>query len=295
MLHVKNLRGGAEQFSGPHEGAGLSWGGSLLFWVGADQTIWGFDPAQNSAFPVARSSVRSSIGAGGGTLSYFLDGPDKRLIVRSKAIAGLLPTAPRDAASPEVVGRSYFPQTGHTLGGDFRAYWQRNGGLPVFGLPLSEEFVQQLPGQSQGFTVQYLERQRYELHPENPEPYGVLLGRLGVEALAAQGRYWQRFPKANPSVRGYFPQTGQALAPEFWNAWWARGLELGDRGVSEREAVALWGYPISPPQLEEIEGRQVLVQWFERARFEYHPQNPDPYRVLLGRLAAEQLERFGWR
>lgn len=147
-------------------------------------------------------------------LSYFVSGPDERLGVRSRAIAGLLPTAPRDAASPEVAGRSHFPETGHTLGGDFRTYWQRNGGLPVFGLPLSEEFVQQLPEQSQGFAVQYLGRQRYELHPENSEPYRLLLGRLGVEALAAQGRDWQRFPKADPGVRGYFAQPGQVLATE---------------------------------------------------------------------------------
>jgi hypothetical protein len=30
-----------------------------------------------------------------------------------------------------------------------------------------------------------------------------------------------------------------------------------------------------------------MTQWFERARFEYHPNNPDPYKVLLGRLGAE--------
>ena len=34
-------------------------------------------------------------------------------------------------------------------------------------------------------------------------------------------------------------------------------------------------------------GDMVLTQWFERARFEYHPGNPEPYRVLLGRLGAE--------
>ncbi len=34
-------------------------------------------------------------------------------------------------------------------------------------------------------------------------------------------------------------------------------------------------------------GALVLTQWFERARFEYHPDNPAAYRVLLGRLGAE--------
>jgi hypothetical protein len=30
-----------------------------------------------------------------------------------------------------------------------------------------------------------------------------------------------------------------------------------------------------------------LTQWFERAKFEYHPENKAPYDVLLGRLGAE--------
>ncbi|GIV97011.1 MAG: hypothetical protein KatS3mg057_1668 [Herpetosiphonaceae bacterium] len=38
----------------------------------------------------------------------------------------------------------------------------------------------------------------------------------------------------------------------------------------------------------------MLTQWFERARFEYHPSNPDPYKVLLGLLGTEQsAERRG--
>ena len=66
--------------------------------------------------------------------------------------------------------------------------------------------------------------------------------------------------------------------------------------MSEREALALWGLPISPPLQERLEtGETLLVQWFERARFEYHPGNPDPYKVLLGRLAVETVDRFGWQ
>ena len=37
-------------------------------------------------------------------------------------------------------------------------------------------------------------------------------------------------------------------------------------------------------------GFTVLTQWFERARFEYVPTNPDPYKVLLGRLGAEAYD-----
>jgi hypothetical protein len=34
------------------------------------------------------------------------------------------------------------------------------------------------------------------------------------------------------------------------------------------------------------DGRMYLTQWFERARFEYHPENAAPYDVLLGRLGS---------
>jgi hypothetical protein len=119
---------------------------------------------------------------------------------------------------------------------------------------------------------------------------------LGAEALAAAGEDWQALPKADPATPHYYPQTGQAIAPEFWAYWRGHGLELGDRGVSEREALALWGYPLTPARFEQLpNGEQLLVQWFERARFEHHPNNPQPYRVLLGRLAADALDRYGWR
>lgn len=123
----------------------------------------------------------------------------------------------------------------------------------------------------------------------------MLLGRLGVEALALAGRDWQRLPKADPQTAYYFEETGHAIAPQFWDYWRNRGLEFGDLGVSEREAVALWGYPITKPQMEaNNSGDMVLTQWFERARFEYHPDNPEPYQVLLGRLSADLLDQREW-
>ncbi|MDQ2809967.1 MAG: S8 family serine peptidase [Chloroflexota bacterium] len=75
----------------------------------------------------------------------------------------------------------YFVQTGHRLGGAFLAYWQAHGGLPIFGYPISEEFAESSPTDGQTYTVQYFERNRFELHPENPAPYTVLLGLLGVD------------------------------------------------------------------------------------------------------------------
>jgi len=75
----------------------------------------------------------------------------------------------------------FFEETGHFIGGGFWRHWRKRGGLMVFGYPLTDEF------QEDGRTVQYFERAVFEHHPENQEPYTVLLRRLGAEALARRG------------------------------------------------------------------------------------------------------------
>jgi len=69
-----------------------------------------------------------------------------------------------------------FPETGHKVSGKFLDYWNANGGLAIFGYPISDQFTEN------GHVVQYFERERMELHPENAgTPYAVLLGLLGTK------------------------------------------------------------------------------------------------------------------
>jgi hypothetical protein len=72
----------------------------------------------------------------------------------------------------------WFVETGHYIGGAFWTYWRERGGLPLFGFPLTDETLED------GHTTQYFERAVMEWHPENADPYKVLLRRLGAEALA---------------------------------------------------------------------------------------------------------------
>lgn len=95
--------------------------------------------------------------------------------------------APVPAPDNTSGGHMYFKETGHTLRGEFRTYWLAHGGLPVFGLPLSEEFVERNPDDGGEYVVQYFERARFELHPELPSAYRVSQGHLGR-------RYVQAFP-----------------------------------------------------------------------------------------------------
>lgn len=101
----------------------------------------------------------------------------------------------------------YFTETGHNLSNAFLQYWQNNGGLAVFGYPLSEEIVETNPADGKQYTVQYFERNRFEWHPENPPAYNVQLGLLGVE-------YAQQV-SLNPLARVLVPEpvgNGQDLS-----------------------------------------------------------------------------------
>jgi hypothetical protein len=186
-------------------------------------------------------------------------------------------------------GPRTFAETGQTLDGRFLSFWQQHGGLPIFGYPITPQREGDTP-------VQWFERVRFEHHPHNPPPYDVLLGHLGVEVLAAQGRDWHTFPVAQPAVVAAqgsacrsFAETQHSLCGEFKAYWEQHGLEFdGQPGSSDAESLALFGLPISEPQQEMGEDGIVrTVQWFERARFEHHPHNPPPYDVLLGRLGTE--------
>jgi hypothetical protein len=76
------------------------------------------------------------------------------------------------------------PQTGHNLCGGFRDYWNKFGGLAVYGYPISEEFAERNPDDGQVYTVQYFERASFEWHPGAwPERSDVMLGRLGAQVL----------------------------------------------------------------------------------------------------------------
>jgi uncharacterized protein YkwD len=182
-----------------------------------------------------------------------------------------------------------FPETGHRTCGRILTYWNENGGLPVFGYPIADRSGQQVEGAT--FQSQLFERNRLELHPENAAPYDVLLGRLGADALGRAGRDWTKSPKGDPAAPHYFAETGHAIAPQFWGFWSGHGLEFdGQPGQSFRESLALFGLPLSEPapEVSPTDGNTYLTQWFERARFEQHPENAGtPYEVLLGLLGVE--------
>ena len=74
------------------------------------------------------------------------------------------------------------PGRADSLSGPFLRYWQADGGLAIFGYPISEELMED------GYLVQYFERNRFEYHPEFAGTRNeVLLGLLGIEVAKRNG------------------------------------------------------------------------------------------------------------
>mgnify|MGYP001051936556 CR=1 FL=1 len=164
----------------------------------------------------------------------------------------------------------YFPETDHWISHGFLRYWQQFGGLPVFGYPISDEF------QENGVTVQYFERARFEWHPGAwPSRYDVLLGLLGNE-LTVNRRAEAPFKPVQATSDAnctFYPATGHRLCFGFRAFWQANG------------GLAIYGYPIS----EEFQENGYTVQYFERQRLEYHPENPPAWQVEGGLLGSQVL------
>lgn len=200
-------------------------------------------------------------------------------------VLSMLPAQPAAAQT----GERCFAETNLCISGRIREFWEANGGLPVFGLPIAPQQATTIEGRS--LQVQQFERNRLELHPNNPRPNDVLLGRLGADRLAQQGRDWQTaFPKETPQAGcRFFPETGHNACGAILSAWRASGTEIDGRaGKTEAENLSLFGLPLSGLISEMLsDGKSYQVQYFERARFELHPENQPPFNVLLGLLGRE--------
>jgi hypothetical protein len=83
----------------------------------------------------------------------------------------------------------------------------------------------------------------------------------------------------------YFAATSHTLTGGFLTYWQAHG------------GLAIYGYPISEPftEISPTNGKPYTVQYFERNRFEYHPENPPQYDVLLGLLGNTLIVEKGWQ
>lgn len=67
------------------------------------------------------------------------------------------PPTPNPTPRPEAIKMTQETVNGHVVHGNIYQYWAAGGRIPVFGMPVSDEFTQRINGQD--YTVQYFERQ----------------------------------------------------------------------------------------------------------------------------------------
>lgn len=192
------------------------------------------------------------------------------LVPRTAALVALtlfcaLVTLTPQPGSAQPTGR-LFLQTGYTVREPFLSAWEQ-GGIELFGLPISGELSEQSRDDGAIYTVQYFERARLELHPDPYQP--VKVGRLGAE-LAPPAPRAGAGPNCPP-----FPETGHALCGELGAFWATKG------------GLAIFGYPVGPLHVSiGPDGVTREVQYTERARLE---RDPAGGQITLGLLGRERL------
>lgn len=171
-------------------------------------------------------------------------------------------------ASAQSAEVQFFPETGHNVKGEFLRFYKsvRDPKL-VFGYPITEQITSK-----DGKIVQYFQRVRFELRADLPGNQRVQLTPLGQALYRSEGE----LPINNSAGCELF-SSGYPVCYAFLDFYKANG------------GAAQFGNPIS-----RFEGHEsLIVQYFERARFEWRADRPEGQRVVLtdlGRLYFDQLD-----
>jgi hypothetical protein len=182
---------------------------------------------------------------------------------------------------PDTETLHFFPSAGHVVKDKFLTFWSDNGDLPIFGYPISEEFIEN------GLRVQYFERTVFEYHPEyagtKDEVQLSLLGSERVKGMTGKA-FEPVLPPALQFSDGklispyYFYETKHTLRGKFLDYWKANG------------DVEIFGLPIS----EELVENGYQVQYFERYRLERHPENAgSPWEITGSQLGRDSADARG--
>jgi hypothetical protein len=235
------------------------------------QVLWKIGAQETVNVPVSQANVQ--------VIRY--DGFKLDATVRNGAVSVPLSEDPVYVIEPNPTSQANLDSardktspTGFKPSERFAPYWQNKGGLELFGYAISGERYEKSPTDGKSYIVQWFERARMEYHPEYKGTSSeILLGLLGSQLIKGLA-----FPKIAPPVgveAVCSPETGHCVWGRFLDQW----RKLG---------VPIVGLPLSDQFAEQgTDGKIYTVQYFERARFEYHPENQQPYDVLLGLLGRQ--------
>ena len=165
----------------------------------------------------------------------------------------------------------FFSETGHWVQGKFLETWNvENKGYLLYGFPITEEF------DSGGLRVQYFQRGRMELHTELPEQLQIQISTLGTELWNLEkGRFLESDQKpTNSAACTLVDGSPYPICYAF------------KKFYEEQNGPSRFGKPIS--NVGTLDG--ILVQYFEMARFEWHPEFPAGQQVALGKIGQSYFD-----
>ncbi len=207
-----------------------------------------------------------------------------------RVLPNVLPAGPQPGhpawqpvgAFTDTADRRFFRPVQHSLDEPFLDYWTGHGGLAVFGYPLGEAYEEISPTDDKPYLVQYFERARMEYHPENAPGYRIQLGLLGRNLVGARADGPFAPVSTAPPGAQLVAATGHSLGGAFLAYWQQHG------------GIATFGYPISEPYdaVSPTDGHVYRTQYFERARFEWHP-DAGGGAVELGLIGQDYLHARG--
>ncbi len=155
----------------------------------------------------------------------------------------------------------FFPETGHWVTDEFLLkYDEVSSPKTLYGAPITEAFVD-----SFDIKVQYFEKVRFELDPTLPPGIQVKLSPLG-QYLYQEGQLLVVPP--NSRACRSFAESDHVVCYAFLDFFEANG------GVSQ------FGYPLSGFEIHD----GWIVQYFQKAQFEWHPENPAGQWVTVSNL-----------
>ena len=105
------------------------------------------------------------------------------------------------------------------------------------------------------------------------DPHGLDTDKDGIACESLPRAHQARVQQSQCHT---FPETSKTVCGIFLAYWTAHG------------GLAQQGYPISDEfkEVSDLNGKEYVVQYFERAVFEYHPEEKPEFQVLLSQLGT---------
>jgi hypothetical protein len=191
------------------------------------------------------------------------------LLLAGLIAGGYLPAIAQQQTSRE------FPETGHMVLGEFLAFYQSvPDPLLLFGFPITEDFVDP----TTSLHMQYFQKARFELHEDAPAGHRVQLSLLGSLVYQKDQVHLVPMPTNTPACRVFLSSGGRFnVCYAFLSFFDAHG------GLTQ------FGNPIS----DYVKEGDLYVQYFERARFEWHPELSSENWVRLADIGWIQFHQSG--